>query len=176
MSVEQRYRPQDECPLFSERLEDHIVAYTRGEAPNRGRFCGNCYTPLSPDSTRCPHCNEPTEGAHPPVAAIPEPIVDMLRRQRKTESTVVNAFAFLGLAIALVGGLGFVLWVPWLRNNLIAATIAYAFILLVGGRVLAAILGGYYGDRLAYERARKRLRGQWADWVRQRDGAAAGAS
>lgn len=168
MSVEQRYRPDDECPLFSERLEEHIVAYTRGELPNHGRFCGNCYTPLSPDSTSCPHCGEPAAGARPPVDAIPPRIVEMLRKQRKTEGRIVNSFAFLGLGIAIVGGLLVVLGVPWLRDNLIAATAVYALILLVGGRALAGVLGGYYGDRLAYDRARTRLRSDWAAWIEER--------
>ena len=48
---EERYRPDDGCPLFSQALEDHLVAVSRGEAPNRGRFCGNCYTPISPSTT-----------------------------------------------------------------------------------------------------------------------------
>ena len=43
------------------------------------------------------------------------------------------------------------LGIPYLRGNLIAATIAYVIILLVGGRVLAGVLGGYYGDRIGFE-------------------------
>jgi hypothetical protein len=167
VSAEQRYRPDDGCPLFSERLEEHIVAYTRGELPNRGRFCGHCYTPLGPDSSACPHCGTST-AARAPVDAIPEPVVGMLRAQRATERTIVNSFAYLGLVTAIVGGLAVVLGVPYLRAHLLPATIVYALILLVGGRALAGIIGGYYGDRLGYERARRRLREQWAGWVAER--------
>ena len=39
---EQRYRPEDGCPLFSERLEEHLVAVQKGREPNRGVFCGHC--------------------------------------------------------------------------------------------------------------------------------------
>ena len=35
--------------------------------------------------------------------------------------------------------------------------------------MLAGVLGGYYGDRIAYERARGRLREEWAEWVAERD-------
>ncbi|MSQ36011.1 MAG: zinc ribbon domain-containing protein [Dehalococcoidia bacterium] len=167
MSVERRYRPDDGCPLFSERLEEHIVAYTRGELPNRGRFCGHCYTPLGPDSVACPHCATAV-GARAPVEQIPEPVVAMLRAQRGTERTIVNSFAYLGLIIAIVGGLAVVLGVPYLRAHLLPATIVYALILLVGGRVLAGVVGGYYGDRLGYERARQRLLAQWAAWLTER--------
>ena len=105
-----------------------------------------------------------------PVGRIPQPIVEMLQAQRKTESRIVNGFAYLGLTLAVVGGLVLVLGVPYLREHLIWATIVYAAVLIVGGRVLAGVLGGYYGDRIAYERARGRLREEWAAWVAERDG------
>ena len=168
MSVEQRYRPHDECPLFSERLEEHIVLYTRGELPNRGRFCGNCYTPMSPGTARCPHCGALTDGPLPPVEQIPEAVVGMLREQRKTESTIVNAFAYAGLIIVILLGLVIVLGIPYLRQHLLPATVVYGLFLLFGGRTLAGVLGGYYGDRIAFNRARNRLRQRWAEWAEQR--------
>ncbi len=168
MSAEQRYQPNDECPLFSPRLEEHIVLYTRGELPNRGRFCGNCYTPMSAESSRCPHCSEPAEGTLPPVDHIPEEVIEMLREQRKTESTIVNAFAYAGFIIVIIVGLGIVLGIPYLRAHLLPATIVYGLFLLIGGRTLAGVLGGYYGDHVAYDRARTRLRRRWAEWVEQR--------
>ena len=168
MSEEQRYRPDDECPLFSERLEDHIVAYTRGELPNHGRFCGNCYTPLSNDTAKCPHCEVLTDGPLSPVDEIPEPIVDMLREQRKTESRIVTTFAYTGFVLAIVTGLAIVLGIPYLRAHLLPATIVYGLYLLIAGRTFAGVLGGYYGDHLAYDRARTRLREEWAEWVTSR--------
>ena len=96
---------------------------------------------------------------------VPDAVVEMLRRQRKTESRIVNGFAYLGLTLAVVGGLALVLGVPFLRANLIWATVVYAAVLIVGGRVLAGVLGGYYGDRIGYERARGRLLEGWAEWV-----------
>ncbi len=168
MSAEQRYRPDDECPLFSERLEEHIVLHTRGELPNRGRFCGNCYTPISSDTARCPHCGTLTDGPLRPVDQIPEAVIEMLREQRKTESTIVNAFAYAGLILAIVLGLVIVLGIPYLREHLLPATIIYGLFLLIAGRSLAGVLGGYYGDRLAFNRARTRLRQRWAEWAEQR--------
>ena len=168
MSQEQRYRPDDECPLYSETLEEHLVAYTRGTVPNHGRFCGNCYTPLSPDTAKCPHCGTLTDSALRPVEEIPSEIIAMLREQRQTESTIVNSFAYTGFVIAIAAALALILGVPYLRpesGHLITATIVFTLVLLIGGRTLAAILGGYYGDRYAYDRARRRLRERWASWV-----------
>jgi hypothetical protein len=165
---EQRFRPDDGCPLFSQALEDHLVAVSRGEAPNRGRFCGNCYTPIGPTTQACPHCGEDTATGRKPVTAVPDVITEALRRQRKTESRWVTYMAYLGLIIAIVGGLVFVLAVPVLKDSLIWATLVYGLILLIGGRALAGVLGGYYGDRIGFERARARTRATWDELVAQR--------
>ena len=81
----------------------------------------------------------------------------------------MNSFAYAGLIIAVFAGLAVVLGIPYLRERLLAATIVYGIILLVGGRMLAGTLGGHFGDRIGYERARSALRAEWADWVEQRD-------
>lgn len=167
----ERFRPDDGCPLFSERLEEHIVGLTRGELPNHGRFCGYCYTPMSIDAERCAHCGTST-AKRAPVESIPEPVVLMLRRQRKTESAWVNGFAYLGLIVAAVVGLAVVLGIPYLRDNLLPATIVYGLLLIVGSRMLAGFFGGYWGDRIGYERGRATLRASWAAWVGEREGSA----
>jgi hypothetical protein len=171
--AEQRLRPDDDCPLFSPALEDHLVTLTRGEVPARGRFCGHCYTPIARNTVRCPHCGNDSKQDRPPVDAVPHEITLILRAQRRTESTWVNGLAYLGLLIAVIGGIALVLSIPFFRANLIWATVLYALILLVGGRMLAGFLGGYFGDRWGYERARARTREAWAEWVRERDGGGA---
>ncbi|MDA1010656.1 MAG: hypothetical protein O2888_04190 [Chloroflexi bacterium] len=105
------------------------------------------------------------------MVAVPDEVLEALRLQRKTESRWVNGLAYLGLLIAVVGGISLVLVVPFFRERLIYATIVYAVILLIGGRGLAAILGGYYGDRIGFERARARTRATWDRHVADRDGA-----
>ncbi len=166
---EARFRPDDGCLLFSEALEEHLVAVSRGEAPNRGRFCGNCYTPIGRDTRACPHCHEDTQTGHRPVDAVPDEVMEALRVQRKTEARWVNGLAYIGLLIAVVGGIALVLIVPFFRDRLIYATIVYAVILLIGGRGLAAVLGGYYGDRIGFERARARTRATWDELVEARE-------
>jgi hypothetical protein len=165
---EERFRPDDGCPLFSQALEDHLVAVSRGEAPNRGRFCGNCYTPISPTTEVCPNCGEHASTGRTPVTAVPDGVTEALRAQRATESRWVTWMAYLGLLIAIVGGLLFVLAVPFLKDSLIWATLVYGLILLVGGRSLAGVLGGYYGDRIGFERARAKTRATWDQMVAER--------
>ena len=160
-----RYRPGDDCPLFSERLEDHIVAVSKGQAPNRGRFCGNCYTPLARDTQLCPHCGADTRGALRPVDAVPQPILDALLAQRRVEARWVTSFAYLGVLIAMLSGLAIVLTIPFFRQSILWATIFYAPWLLLGSRGLAGILGGYYGDRIGFEKARAQTRAAWDAWV-----------
>ena len=77
----------------------------------------------------------------------------------------------MGVLTALLGGLSIVLGIPALRGNLIAATAVYAAVLLIGSRMLAGFFGGYYGDRIGYQRARSVLRERWATWVEEREGA-----
>ena len=88
-----RFKPQDDCPLFSERLEAHLVAVYKGQAPNRGQFCGHCYTPVSRDTAVCSHCGVDARSGRKPVEAVPAPIAEALFRQRKIEARWVNGLA-----------------------------------------------------------------------------------
>jgi hypothetical protein len=166
---EERYRPDDGCPLFSTRLEDHLVAVSRGEEPKRGRFCGNCYTPLTRNDDVCPHCGNDATTGRRAALVVPDEIALILRTQRNVESTWVNGMAYLGLFIAVVGGIAIVLAIPFFRAHLIWATAVYGVLLLVGGRMLAGFLGGFFGDRWGYAIARRRTRAGWAHWLRVRD-------
>ena len=93
----------------------------------------------------------------------------MLRAQRNTERSWVDGFAYAGVVLAVLGGLAVVLGVPYLREHLLAAAIVYALILLIGSRMAAGFLGGYYGDRIGFERARARLLERWTQWLSERD-------
>jgi len=167
-SPEERFRPDDGCPLFSPRLEAHLVAVSRGETPERGTFCGHCYTPIGRESVACPHCGEPAS-KRPPVDVVPAPVTAALRAQRATEGRWVNGFAYLGVLIAMVLPLSVVLTIPALKDSLILGTAVYAPLLLIGMRVFPGILGGYFGDRMGFEAARKKTRAAWEQWVAERD-------
>jgi len=153
----------DGCPLFSERLEEHLVAVSRGESPAVGRFCGFCFTPTGPNTEICGHCQNNFLLDKKTVEIVPLAVTEILREQRKIESRFVNGFAYFGVLLAVLGGLVVVLGIPYLRDHLIPATIVYALILLVGVRILAGVLGGYFGDNIGYNRARKRTIQSWEE-------------
>ncbi len=158
--------PPDGVPLFSPRLDEFLDAIRRGEAPNAGRFCGYCFTPLAERDT-CSHCGRATKDT-PPVDRVPVEVLEMYRALRRRESLVVNSFAYLGLTIgvglfvAMVAVAVFYLNAAWWFLTLSIV------VLLVGGRVLAGILGGIVGDNLGYRYARRKLAEDWAAYEASR--------
>ena len=91
----------------------------------------------------------------------PEEIVLALKNQRSIESRWVNSFAYHGVLIAIVGGIVIVLATPVIDDRLIYATVAYGLILLIGSRVLAGFLGGYFGDQIGYSKGRAQTIKAW---------------
>ena len=94
-------RAGDDLPVFSERLSTILEDMVKGEAPNAGRFCGNCYTPIDPQRLQCAQCGQPVE-KRPPVQRVPDEVLLMCRSKRRRESLVVNGFAYAGLLLAVV--------------------------------------------------------------------------
>jgi membrane protein DedA with SNARE-associated domain len=92
---------------------------------------------------------------------VPEEIVLAMKNQRSIEARWVNSFAYLGVLIAVVGGIAFVLATPIFDDRLIYATVAYGLILLIGSRVLAGFLGGYSGDQIGYSKGRAQTIKVW---------------
>ena len=157
---------QAEVPVFSERLTNVLGAILKGEAPNSGRFCGHCYTPLGPERTRCPHCDR-TVDERPPVEQVPREVLAMFRQLRRRESLVVNSFAYLGLLLGVLIFIG----VFYLLFVLGANVWWYVFdivLLFVAARGLAGLLGGIVGDELGFRYARRKLSEDWAVYERER--------
>ena len=152
-----------EVPVFSQRLSAVLEDVLTGKAPNRGRFCGHCYTPLAADRRSCPHCDTPVS-RRPPLEEVPAAVAAMYRRQRRRESLVVNSFAYLGLALGV--GLWLLLFVIYDALWWRLLTIAF---LVVAARVFAALVGGLVGDEVGYRFARRRLAREWQAWVTRRD-------
>ena len=113
-------------PLFSPRLTELLDSMFKGEAPNAGRFCGNCYTPLDAQRASCPHCGRST-AERPPVDAVPRDVLQMFKDLRRRESMVVHSFAYAGLAVAALAGVFSVVVLP-------------AIVALLGHRVNALTL------------------------------------
>ena len=164
--------PQNGSPanrrVFSTRLEEFFDRLAEGEAPNSGRFCSFCYNPLPAGFERCDHCGQ-DQRERPPVASLPDAVIDMHRRKQKRESLVVNSFAYLGLALGLALFLGMV------AINVLYMHKAFWFFLvalvtfLLGSRLLAAIVGGVIGDEIGFRYANRHLSEDWAGYITQRE-------
>ena len=150
-------------PVFSPRLDEILGLMIKHEIPNVGRFCGYCYTPLERNQERCSHCGH-TRDDYAPVARIPDEVLVIYRKMRKRESLIVNSFAFAGLGIGL---LLFVVLVAVAVYRFDAAIWMLALataVFIVGGRVLAGLLGGWIGDNVGYDYAQKKLAVDWAEY------------
>ena len=155
-----------DVPIFSERLSAVLDAVFKGEAPNAGRFCGSCYTPIDAQRRQCPHCGR-SVAERAPVERVPDGVLEMFRRLRRRESLVVNSFAYLGLAL---GVLTFVL-VFYLLFALNANVWWFVFdiVLLFGlSRGLAGLLGGVVGDEVGFRYARRKLAEEWGAYEVER--------
>ncbi len=153
-------------PVFSDRLTTVLDNIFKGEAPNAGRFCGYCFTPINAERQQCQHCDA-LVADHKPVDGIPDAIIAMFKQLRHRESLIVNGFAYLGLfsGIAIFIGIFVVLYSTganfwWYVFNIV--------LLFVLARVLAGILGGFVGDELGYKYARRKLVEDWDAYEAER--------
>ena len=156
----------DDIPIFSERLTSALNAMFKGEAPNAGRFCGHCYTPVDQDRTRCPHCARSLADAVP-VARVPDEILTMFRQLRSRESMIVNGFAYAGM---LLGVLIFIaiFYVLFTVNANVWWYVFNIILLFVLARGLAGLLGGFIGDDIGYRYARRKLIEEWTGFEAER--------
>ena len=155
-------------PVFSERLDTLMGAMLDGEAPNVGRFCGYCYTPLGKKAGVCPHCGRTTSD-YEPVAKLPPEVIGLYRRMRKRESLVVNSFAFAGLGLGLILFIVLVAVAVYRFNQSLWMLAGATAVLIVGGRIFAGILGGWIGDAIGYDFAHRRLAEEWVAFERERE-------
>ena len=146
-------------PVFSDRLTTVLTDIFKGEAPNAGRFCGYCYTPIGEQREQCQHCHMAVE-ERKPVDRIPDGIVAMFKKLRRRESIVVNGFAYIGLfsGVAIFIGIFFILASTGANVWWYVFDIVLLFVL---SRALAGIIGGYIGDELGYKYARSKLAEDW---------------
>ena len=154
--------------VLSPRLEAFLDQLRDGETPNHGRFCSFCYNPLPPDFPRCDHCGQDLK-ERLPITSVPDAVVEMHRRKQKRESMIVNSFAYVGLALALTIFLSLVaVNVLYLDRVLWFYFIAVG-VLLIGARVLPAIIGGVIGDEIGWRYGNRRLAEDWARHVAERE-------
>ncbi len=163
-----------DLPVFSPRLDEIMGLMIKGEIPNVGRFCGYCYTPVGKTDQACNHCGR-TIAEYPTVPKIPTGFFVLYRNMRKRESLIVNSFAFAGLGIGLLLFIALV-WLAVYRYEQSLWLLAVATgVFMIGGRVLAGLLGGWIGDNVGYDYAHKKLALEWAEYERARDAVRQGA-
>jgi hypothetical protein len=157
-----------DIPVFSPRLDELMAAMIKGQAPNVGRFCGYCYTPLTKKATACEHCARTTvEWA--PVDKLPMEFGALYRRMRKRESLIVNSFAFAGLGLGVLLFVALVAVAVYKMDQSLWMLGFATVVLMVGGRVFAGLLGGWIGDSVGYNFAHRRLIDEWIEYERDRD-------
>ena len=158
----------EDVPLFSARLTTLLEEMFRGEAPNSGRFCGNCYTPMDRQRVECQHCGTPAN-ERPPVEKVPRDVLLLFRSLRRRESLVVNSFAYAGLALSVLIFIA-VFYVIFELGANIWWYIFDIVLLFVLARVLAGLIGGYVGDELGYRYSRRKLAEEWHAYEAGRNG------
>jgi hypothetical protein len=151
-----------ETPVFSDRLTNVLETVLQGEAPNAGRFCGYCYTPLDAQRSACPHCGRAVS-ERPPVEKIPVEVYEMFQRMRRRESLVVNSFAYLGLLLGVFIFIG-IFYIVFTNGGNIWWYVVDIVLLFVLARALAGLLGGFVGDELGFRYARRRLAEDWQSY------------
>jgi len=156
-----------EIPVFSPRLDEVMAAMLDGQAPNVGRFCGYCYTPLGKKRDDCPHCGT-TVSDREPVARLPHELFELYRRMRRRESLIVNAFAYAGLALGLLLFIGLVALAVYRFDQSLWLLLGATAALIVGGRIFAGLLGGWIGDQIGYDYAHRKLVIEWQEFDRAR--------
>lgn len=134
-----------------------------GNAPNAGRFCGYCYSPLMGEADPCDHCGRST--AHWPLAQrIPDQVLAMYRAQRSREGWAVRSIAYGGLIAGIVLGL-----LPIALSDAAWWGIVAFFAILGFFYLAAANLANSLGDVLGYHWGQRLLEQRWQDFVAKRD-------
>ena len=154
--------PTEGSPIFSARLQALLEDILRGQAPNAGRFCGNCYNPLTKDADQCGHCSLAT-AQRAPVRQIPPEVFAMFRAQRLREAIPVRSLAWGGLGAAMAVALFLMVVLPFWWNVLALV------VTLVFGYVAAANIANWLGDALGYRWGQRVLEKRWQEFVEARD-------
>jgi hypothetical protein len=150
--------------IISERLAELLDDMLAGRAPNAGRFCGNCYHPLSTQRETCPHCGSTVSGVAT-VDSVPRDIIEAHRLRRGREGLVVRTFAWTGLTIGV-----FVALLPLVLYDVQVWTFIAFFVLMFGFYVASANLANWIGDSLGYSWGQSIFRRRWEQHLASRTG------
>lgn len=154
--------PSEQASILSARLQALLEDILQARAPNAGRFCGNCYSPLVDDADQCGHCGL-SAAERPPVRQIPAEVFAMFRAQRLREAIPVRSLAWGGLALGLALALFLMVVLPFWWNvgaSVVAFGVSY---------VAAANIANSLGDAVGYRWGRRVLEKRWRAFQEARD-------
>ncbi len=155
--VDGRFVPTRAVP-FSSALDELIAEVRGGHAPNLGRFCGYCYTPLDSQRAVCPTCATAVAET-PPREKISSTLAQAYTAKRKREARYVHGAAWLGITIGTAISVGLILVLPgWTK------VFAILF-LIVGSYYLASYLGNVAVQEYAYRRGLQAFARSWQEFL-----------
>lgn len=149
--------------IFSGRLRTLMADVLAGNAPNAGRFCGYCYSPLIGETDTCDHCRRSSRD-RPPARRIPDEVLTMYRAQRSREGWAVRTIAYGGLVAGIVLGL-----LPIAFSDAAWWGIVAFFAILGFSYLASANLANTVGDSLGYRWGQRLLERRWREFVRVRN-------
>ena len=150
-------------PILSERLRKVISEILNGKAPNGGRFCGYCYSPLIKEMEICDHCGRSSH-SWPTSQRIPNEVIAMFRLQRSREGRVVRTIAYGGLVAGITVA---VLPIAFFDVHWWTATALFAIIIF--SYFFFANLANTIGDAIGYWWGQRGLSQRWATFLSVRD-------
>jgi hypothetical protein len=141
-------------PQLSPRLESFLEELLRGQVPNAGRFCGNCYTPLASGREACPECGRSVAEVTP-LERLPVSIVDVYIARRRREGLAVRLTFYTILLIGIIASALVIGFLPFWWN-----VVAFTFC-LGASYVLSANLANTFGDSLGYRWGQRAAERKW---------------
>lgn len=142
-------------------LQERMERIIRGDAPNAGRFCGYCYARLDRDQATCAVCGHAiaTVGA---VPRVPRAALRVYNTYRRAMQIWVNAFAFLGIFLAIVVTGVMIAFLPSPWNFIAAVTVLFT------AWYFANLLGGGLGAALGARQGRPARAAAWQELLERR--------
>lgn len=162
--VDGEFIPSPEIP-FSDTLDELIAEIRAGRAPNLGRFCGFCSTPIREGMERCSICRMVVR-EWPALSKIPRPLAAVYTKRRRREARIIHGAACLGLAIGVALAFGLALLLPgWTK-------IFAILFMVIGSIYIASYLGNVLVQSYAYTAGLKVFARGWQEYLQaHEDGA-----
>jgi hypothetical protein len=159
--IEGDFVPTREVP-FSSALDELIAAIRKGDAPNLGRFCGYCCTPLRKRDETCPTCST-SEREAAPREKISRSLAEIYTRKRKREGRWVHGAAWSGLILGTLISVLLIMTLPgWTK------ILAVVF-MIVGSYFIATYMANVLVQNRAYRSGLEFFARGWSVYLHARE-------